>query len=108
MNSHLDVHIQVTRLCGNTADDLASAYRRLSMEKGIGSESQASSPLQPYNLLFCDRWMAMIRRRRDMAHGFSLNALGFAGYLLLTEGSDTSWLRSNGPLALLQSVAIAP
>ena len=104
VNCHLDVHVSVTRLSGDTADDLASAYRRLSMATGIGSENQASSPRHPYNLLFCDRWMAMIRRRRDMAHGFSLNALGFAGYLLSTEHSDRDWLFREGPDALLEAV----
>ena len=46
----------------------------------------------------------MIRRRRDMAHGFSLNALGFAGYLLSTEHSDRDWLFREGPDALLEAV----
>ena len=49
-----------------------------------------------------------VARIKEHAAGFSVNALGFAGYLLLTEGSDASWLRSNGPLALLRSVAMAP
>ena len=62
-------------------------------------------PLYPYNLLFNDRWFVTIRRVREHCAGFSLNALGFAGYLLATEQSDLGWLDQNGAWALLGQVA---
>jgi len=46
-----------------------------------------------------------VRRSQEHWAGFSVNALGFAGYLLVTEASDEAWLRQHGPLALLQAVA---
>jgi len=47
----------------------------------------------------------MIRRRQEHVAGFSINALGFAGYLLLTEHSNLDWLKAHGPWALLEAVA---
>jgi sulfate adenylyltransferase (ADP) / ATP adenylyltransferase len=46
-----------------------------------------------------------VRREREHCAGFSLNALGFAGYLLATDGSDLDWLRREGPWQLLRAVA---
>ena len=48
--------------------------------------------------------MALIRRRCEEARGFSINALGFAGYLLATEQSDQAWMHHNGSEALLRQV----
>ena len=48
--------------------------------------------------------MAVIRRKREGVHGFSVNALGFAGCLLSTDGSDLSWLKEVGPDELLRAV----
>ena len=50
--------------------------------------------------------MAMVRRRREGAAGFSVNALGFAGYLLATTDADLHWLRAQGPEALLREVVL--
>lgn len=48
-----------------------------------------------------------VRRTREHWAGTSVNALGFAGYLLITERSDQPWLEQHGPWALLQQVACA-
>jgi ATP adenylyltransferase len=47
-----------------------------------------------------------VRRWREHGAGFSVNGLGFAGYLLCTEVSDRDWLEQHGPWALLASVAV--
>ena len=64
-------------------------------------------PRQAYNLLIGRRWMALILRARDGVHGFSVNALGFAGYLLSTDASDRAWLKDHGGDALLRDVVRA-
>ncbi len=83
---------------------LSAAYLALCQQSGLGSPQRVEQPRHPYNLLFTDQWMALVKRRRDEVHGYSVNALGFAGYLLSTERSDRTWLRANGPEALLNSV----
>jgi ATP adenylyltransferase len=62
-------------------------------------------PRHPYNLLFDREWFLTVERLQEHWAGFSVNALGFAGYLLITEDSDQRWLESHGPLSLLQHVA---
>lgn len=90
------------------AEELKELYQQHAARLDLGDANTGERPLAPYNLLISPDWFMTVARIKEHAAGFSVNALGFAGYLLLTEGSDTSWLRSNGPLALLRSVAMAP
>ena len=48
--------------------------------------------------------MALIRRSQDQVMGFSVNALGFAGYLLATHRSELAWLQTHGGEQLLRQV----
>jgi ATP adenylyltransferase len=82
-------------------------YRRHALELGLGDPADGGEPSGPYNLLFTSSWFLTILRTREHAAGFSLNALGFAGYLLLTEQSDLPWLNRHGPWELLRAVAPA-
>jgi len=84
---------------------LAAHYRLHARALGLGDPEQGGRPRHPYNLLFSDDWFLMIRRRRERMAGFSVNALGFAGYLLLTSQADLGWLERHGPWALLAEVA---
>jgi ATP adenylyltransferase len=63
-------------------------------------------PVHPYNLLLTEHWMVMVRRRIESHAGFSVNALGFAGYLLATKNSNLDWLRTSGGDALLDLVSL--
>ena len=85
--------------------DLPELYRRHACDLGLGSPEQQEAPLHAYNVLFDDAWFLMVRREREHQAGFSINGLGFAGYLLSTAGSDREWLLQRGPWALLQAVA---
>ena len=49
--------------------------------------------------------MVMVRRQKESHAGFSVNALGFAGYMLATDESDMNWLTSAGGDALLDQVS---
>ncbi len=88
------------------AQDLYTGYLSLSKQLGIGHPSQDQRPKYFYNLLLTPQWMAMVRRRKEGAAGFSINALGFAGYLLATTNADLNWLRTQGPEALLREVIL--
>jgi sulfate adenylyltransferase (ADP) / ATP adenylyltransferase len=70
----------------------------------LGDPRHDPQPRHPYNLLFTDHWFMSVRRQREHCAGFSVNALGFAGYLLATEESDLDWLQKHGPWQLLKSV----
>jgi len=90
---------------GGDGSDLAELYRLHGADLDLGSPERDGRPRHPYNLLFDDRWFLTVRRRREHEAGFSINALGFAGFLLSTERSDRSWLERHGPWALLTAVA---
>lgn len=85
--------------------DLAELYGDHCRRLGIGDPARDGQPTEPYNLLFDDQWFLTVRRQREHCAGFSVNALGFAGYLLSTESSDLGWLARHGPWELLARVA---
>lgn len=85
--------------------ELQALYGDHARALGLGEPGPDPQPRHPYNLLFDDQWFLTVRRRRDDWAGFSINALGFAGYLLVTDRADVDWLRTQGPWALLETVA---
>ena len=80
-----------------------STYLELSRKLGLGDPTNNEKPRFPYNILITNKWIAMIKRSNDHIHGFSINSLGFAGYLLITEKSDINYLRKVGPEKLLEN-----
>ncbi len=86
------------------AEILYQNYLELSEEIGLGSPGKNEYPLYPYNILITKEWISLIRRKKEHSHGFSINALGFAGYLLATRDSNLNWLEVNGAEGLLNSV----
>ena len=83
---------------------LYNDYLHASKRIGLGEPTRNQEPLYPYNILLSRKWMAIIRRSTDGLYGFSINALGFAGYLLATSDSNISWLDINGPEKLLENL----
>ncbi|MFI0401732.1 MAG: ATP adenylyltransferase [Cyanobium sp.] len=85
--------------------DLDLLYRKHALLLELGDPEGPEDPQHPYNLLFDDRWFLTVRRVKEHCAGFSINGLGFAGFLLCTAHSDLRWLRAHGPWALLKEVA---
>ncbi len=90
---------------GGICEALQALYEDHARSLGLGDPLTDPQPRHPYNLLFDDQWFLTVRRQRDDWAGFSVNALGFAGYLLVTDRADLDWLRARGPWALLETVA---
>ena len=61
----------------------------------------------PYNLLMTRRWMLLVARSRGALDGIEVNALGFAGTLLVAGEEELSRVRERGPLEILRRVAVA-
>ena len=78
-------------------------YLELCEKLGLGDPVTDMEPRHPYNLLITNKWIAIIKRSYDHIHGFSINGLGFAGYLMVTEKSDINYLKQIGPEKLLES-----
>ena len=82
---------------------LFELYIELCIKLGLGEPINDKKPRYPYNLLITNKWIAIIKRNNDHIHGFSINGLGFAGYLLVTEKSDINYLKKFGPEKLLEN-----
>ena len=85
------------------SESLFELYLELCKKLGLGDPISDKKPIYPYNILITNKWIAIIKRKNDQIHGFSINGLGFAGYLLVTEKSNINYLRNFGPEKLLES-----
>jgi ATP adenylyltransferase len=82
------------------AAQLLEAYRALRTALGFPREAP------PYNLLATRRWMLLVPRSRAASHDINLNAMGFAGSLLVKTPEQLRQVQALGPLALLREVAM--
>ena len=96
---HLLVGLGVWESPGRGARMLA-AYRLLRTALGLGEASRA-----PYNLLATRDWMMLVPRSRAEHLGVNVNALGFAGSLLVRTPEQFNAVAALGPLELLRQVA---
>ena len=83
--------------------NIYNLYLELSKKIGLGNPIDDEKPRFPYNILITNDWIAIIKRKYDHVHGFSVNGLGFAGYLLVTEKSNINYLKKYGPEKLLEN-----
>ena len=84
--------------------DLFNLYKSMIDDMQLGELNLINKPLKPYNLLITSEWIALITRKTDRSNGFSINALGFAGYFLGTKRSDVDTLIKFGPEKILKDV----
>ena len=83
--------------------NIYNLYLKLSRKIGLGNPINDVKPRFPYNILITNKWIAIIKRKYDHVHGFSINGLGFAGYLLVTKKSNINYLKKYGPEKLLEN-----
>ncbi len=62
-------------------------------------------PQTPYNLLVTRQWMLFVPRRQECFRSISLNAMAFAGSLLVKDEQQLQALRSGGPMQALIEVS---
>ena len=84
-------------------ENIHAIYNDLSNKLGLGDPKIDKKPRHPYNLIFTNSWMVLIKRKIDNLYGISINALGFAGYILVTEKSNITYLKKLGPEKLLEN-----
>ena len=78
-------------------------------EKTLGSYRRLLASLgnpRAYNLLATREWMLLVPRARESWNSILVNALGFAGALLVRSENDLSQLRRLGPMRLLREVTL--
>ena len=88
----------------SSSNDLFDSYKFMAEEMNLGIIDINCKPLKPYNLIITSEWIALITRKTDKSNGFSINALGFAGYFLGTSKSNVDYLIKYGPENILKDV----
>lgn len=85
------------------AEAMRLAYRTLAARTGV--RLTEGRPSEPYNLLVTRRWMLLVPRRREGFEGVSINALGFAGSILIRNKAQWEAVQRIGPIGVLKAVA---
>ena len=82
-------------------------YRAMLEEVGLNRRGEPPDAVQsaPYNLLCTRDWMLLVPRTREFFEGVSINAIGFAGGLLVRNRDQLEVLRGRGPMAALRETA---
>jgi ATP adenylyltransferase len=97
---------RVEALAGRTAAEAGAAtldlYREMLGRLGVVPGRSS------YNLLLTRRRLWLVPREREEWQGISVNALGFAGALLVPDEAALERVREAGPLAVLRAVVPAP
>ncbi len=90
------------------ASSLLACYHSLLRAVGWSVEAMpgGSAPSAPYNLLLTRQWLLLVPRSEENFEGISINALGFAGALLVKDAAQLAILRKQGPMTALQRVAL--
>ncbi len=79
----------------------------LALYRELARAFACDRPGRPYNLLVCRDWMLFVPRLRADWQGIGVNALGFAGALMVPDRDSLERLRRAGVLRVLSAVAIA-
>jgi ATP adenylyltransferase len=87
-----------SRRPNEAAPPLESLYREMLERTGVVPGRA------PYNLLATRRWLWLVPRSRAEWQGIAVNALGFAGALIVPDEDAFARLRAIGPQALLRAV----
>ena len=85
---------------------LHASYRKLLRAAGLSVDPTVGSHMltAPYNLLVTRKWILLVPRSQECFEGISINALGFAGMLLVKKEQQLATLRRFGPVTALQKV----
>ena len=78
-------------------------YLRLLERSGLRVEPGNMTQPSPYNLLVTRRWMMVVPRSQETFEGISINAIGYAGGLLVRNEEELGCVRKAGPMRVLET-----
>ncbi len=90
------------------AEMLFMLYRDMlqAVSLNLSHEPEICKQSAPYNLLFTREWMLLVPRAEEFFGSFSINALGFAGALLVQNEQQMQMLKEHGGMAVLRHAAV--
>jgi ATP adenylyltransferase len=86
------------------SEPAASRDRYLRLLESVGLTTDR--PPRPYNLLVTRDWMLLVPRAREHFETISLNAIAYAGGLLVRNDEEITVVRDHGPMAVLTAVGV--
>lgn len=89
------------------AEAMLERYHSLLRAVGLPAKPGQVQQTGAYNLLATRRWLLIVPRSQEHFGSISVNALGFAGALLVRNQQQMQVLKDQGPLAVLKSVSIS-
>jgi ATP adenylyltransferase len=96
--SHAFTMLEGQPLGRSDAPRLFELYRSLMADQGLADGER------PYNMLLTRRWIMVVPRSLDRFERVSINALGFAGSLLVRDRERLDLIKTLGPGAILRAV----
>ena len=92
----------------DAAKTLLKLYRAMLYAVGLNSPSAPACSKQsgPYNLLLTREWMLLVPRSEEFFESISVNALGFAGALLVQNELQMQLLKNTGGMIVLKRVSV--
>ena len=100
------------RLGGDRAGGAREAFERYgALLEAVGCQERPGAPGiqgRPYCLLATLDWLLLVPRSREHFRSVSINALGFAGALLVWNDEQLRGLEEAGPFAALRETAFPP
>ncbi len=83
-------------------------YRNMLQTVGLNhcDAPEGARQSDPYNLLFTREWMLLVPRSEEFFGTISINALGYAGALLVQDELQLQMLQEHGGMAALKHTAI--
>ncbi|MBW2254170.1 MAG: phosphorylase, partial [Deltaproteobacteria bacterium] len=91
---------------GPSPNAAAVAARYRALLAAVGLDVDARGWLGPYNLLLTRQWMLVVPRSREHVDGMSLNALAFAGALLVKNTAEMARVMARGPMGVLAAAGV--
>ncbi|MFM2431528.1 MAG: hypothetical protein RLZZ511_2741 [Cyanobacteriota bacterium] len=100
--------VRLNLMAGDAITQIQSAYHAalLACNIAIGDGEQASPASGAYNLLITRNWLFLVPRSQDGVGRIGINALGFAGALLVKNAEQLAALKTQRPLQLLAQVGM--
>jgi ATP adenylyltransferase len=96
-------HRSVHEIAVETFDTYTSMLSAVNLvSEGAVDENGVS---HPYNLLITKEWMLLIPRANEFVDSISVNALGFAGAMLVRNEREMHLLKELGPMTILKQTA---
>lgn len=90
------------------SNEVYGLYRDMMQAVGLNAVNSSEHTRQagPYNLLFTRQWMLLVPRSHEFFGSMSVNALGYAGALLVRDEREMGMVKQNGGMAILKHTAM--